>query len=76
MLLGHWEFPGCLVVRIWCFYCCGWGSIPGLGTETAVQSLPKTVTSWLASGPEQTHKEEQVTAIKAKKALQVGDMEQ
>ena len=27
------EFPGGLVVRIWCFYCCSLDSIPGLGTE-------------------------------------------
>ena len=25
--------PGGLVVGIWCFHCCGPGSIPGLGTE-------------------------------------------
>ena len=25
--------PCGLVVRIWCFHCCCWGSIPGLGTE-------------------------------------------
>ena len=27
------EFSGCLVSRIWCFDCCGPGSISGLGTE-------------------------------------------
>ena len=27
------EFPGGLVVRHWCFYCCGLGSNPGQGTE-------------------------------------------
>ena len=27
------EFPGGLVVRILCFYCCSLGSIPGLETE-------------------------------------------
>jgi len=27
------EFPGGLVVRIWCIYHCGSGSISGLGTE-------------------------------------------
>ena len=27
------EFAGDLVVRIWCFYCRGLGSIPGWGTK-------------------------------------------
>ena len=27
------EFPGSPVVRIWCFHCCGLGSIPGQGTK-------------------------------------------
>ena len=27
------EFPHCLVVRTWCFHCCGLGSILGWGTE-------------------------------------------
>ena len=27
------EFPGCPVVRTWCFHCCGPGSIPGRGTK-------------------------------------------
>ena len=30
---GGREFPGGLVVRIWCFHCWGPGSIPGRGTE-------------------------------------------
>ena len=30
--IGSPEFPGGLVVRIWCFPCRGLGSIPGLGT--------------------------------------------
>ena len=29
----YWEFPGGPVVRTWCFYCCGPGSIPGQGTK-------------------------------------------
>ena len=33
-----WEFPGGLVVRTWCFYHCGLGSIPGLGTEIPHQA--------------------------------------
>ena len=28
------EFPGGLVIRIWCFHCHGPGLIPGQGTET------------------------------------------
>ena len=31
--LYYKEFPGGLVVRILAFHCCGWGSIPGRGTE-------------------------------------------
>ena len=37
-------------------------------------STPNPATSQLASGPEQTHNEEQLIAIKAKKALLVGDI--
>ena len=29
---GSLEFPGGLVVRIWCFHCRGLDSIPGPGT--------------------------------------------
>ena len=28
-----WEFPGGLLIRIWCFHCCASGSVPGRGTE-------------------------------------------
>lgn len=27
------EFPGCPVIRIWCFHCWGPSSMPGQGTE-------------------------------------------
>ena len=29
----HGEFPGDLVVRIWCFHCRGMSSVPGWGTQ-------------------------------------------
>lgn len=29
-----WEFPGGLVVRVWCFHCYGLGSIPGQGLRS------------------------------------------
>ena len=32
------EFPGGLVVRTWCFYCCRLASIPGLQTEMPHQA--------------------------------------
>ena len=32
-LITNWEFPGCPVVRTWCFHCRGPGSIPGGGTK-------------------------------------------
>ena len=33
------EFPGGVVVRIWCFHHCSLGSIPGLGSEIPYQVL-------------------------------------
>ena len=39
-------------------------------------SIPDLVTSKLASSPEQTRNEKQLMAIKAKKALLMGDIEQ
>ena len=33
ILLIFGEFPSELVVRTWCWHCCGLGSIPGWGTE-------------------------------------------
>ena len=32
------EFPVGLVVRTWCFHCCGPDSIPGLGTKIPYQA--------------------------------------
>ena len=39
LLMG---FPGGLVVRIWCFHCCGTSSVPGLGTEIPHQATART----------------------------------
>ena len=46
------EFPGGLLVRIWCFHCCGLGSIPGWGTE-----IPQAV--WCAPPPKKNQNQNQ-----------------
>ena len=38
--LTPWEFPGGLVVWIWCFHHCSPGSIPGLRTKLPQQAAP------------------------------------
>jgi len=35
------EFPGSLVVRIWCFHCCDPGSIPGELRSHKLQGVSK-----------------------------------
>ena len=35
------EFPGGLVIRIWCLHCCGLGSIPGQGTPSGLMVWPE-----------------------------------
>ena len=44
------EFPGGLVVRTWCFHCCGLGSVPGLGTKI-LQALAAAAAKSLQSCP-------------------------
>ena len=35
------EFPGDLVVRIWCLHFCGLGLIPGWGTPSGLMIWPE-----------------------------------
>ena len=47
------QFPGCSVVRIWCFHCGGPGSIPGQGTKILQAAEPEV--GWGGVGETRLH---------------------